>query len=73
MVSRSSMEAKYKALANATAKIQVEDLTSSCILSLVSVNHVFYARTKHIEIDYHFVREQVATKRLDIHFISSAY
>jgi len=67
------MEAKYKALANATAKIQVEDLTSSCILSLVSVNHVFYARTKHIEIDYYFVREQVATKQLDIHFISSAY
>ena len=67
------MEAKYKALANATAKIQVEELTSSCSLSLVSVNHVFYARTKHIEIDYYFVREQVATKQLDIHFISSAY
>ena len=27
--------------------------------------------TKHIEIDYHFVRERVANNRLDIKFISS--
>jgi hypothetical protein len=32
---------------------------------------VLHARTKHIEIDYHFVRERVAQKLLDILFIPS--
>jgi hypothetical protein len=32
---------------------------------------IFHARTKHIEIDYHFVRERVARKELLIKFISS--
>jgi hypothetical protein len=37
----------------------------------LSSNHVFYGRTKHIELDYHFVRERVARKLLQIDFISS--
>src|SRR6266498_1717389 len=86
-VSRSSTESEYKAVANATAElIWVEALlkeigvphTSTLVLwcdnigaTYLSANPVFHARTKHIEIYYHFVRERVAQKLLQIRFISS--
>jgi hypothetical protein len=37
----------------------------------LSVNPVFHARMKHIEVDYHFVRDRVLKKLLKIDFISS--
>jgi len=79
---RSSTEAEYKALANATAEMMLiqkllQELgvqhPSAALLwcdnlgaKYVSENPIFHARTKHIEIDFHFVRERVAQKLLDI-------
>jgi histone deacetylase 1/2 len=86
-VSCSSTEAEYKALANATAElIWVQALLRELRVSLrarpclwcdnlgatyLSANPIFHARTKHIEIDFHFVRERVASKQIEIKFISS--
>jgi histone deacetylase 1/2 len=86
-ISRSSTEAEYKALANATtevlwiqtllmklgvrapraAKLWCDNIGAKYL----SANPVFHARTKHIEVDYHFVRKRVARRLLDIEYVST--
>jgi hypothetical protein len=86
-VSRSSTKAEYKALANATEELmwiqkllhelKVPHPTAARLwcdnigAKYLSKSLVFHARIKHIEIDCHLVREQVARKIVDIRFISS--
>jgi hypothetical protein len=84
-VSRSSTEAEYKAVVNATAEVMwIQTLMKEIGLKYpsmarlwcdnigakyLSANPVFHARTKHIEVDYHFVRERVASNLLQIDYI----
>jgi hypothetical protein len=86
-VSRSSTEAEYKEVANATAElIWIEVLLRELGISLaqspilwcdnlgatyLTANPIFHRRMKHVEVDYHFVRERVASKRLDVRIIST--
>lgn len=52
-----------------SAKIWCDNLGAKYL----SANPVFHARTKHIEVDYHFVRERVSQKLLEIDFVPSGY
>jgi histone deacetylase 1/2 len=86
-VARSSTEAEYKALANGTDEViwlqylltdlQISSASAPIIwcdnlgATYLSTNPVFHARTKHVEVDYHFVRDRVAKKEIQICFISS--
>jgi len=86
-VARSSIEAEYKALADGTAEVLWLRylLTDLCFspssattiwcdnlgATYLSVNPVFHACTKHVEVDYYFVRDRVAKKEIQIHFIPS--
>jgi hypothetical protein len=86
-MSRSSTEAEYKALANAAAEVMwVHKILTELGVphpragrlwchnigaTYLTANPMFHARTKNIEIDFHFVREQVAKKALDVRFIHS--
>lgn len=85
IVSRCSTKTKYKALANATAEVMwIQTLLDELGIhspkaahlwcdnigaTYLSANPIFHARTKHIKMDYHFVREWVAQKLLDIQFV----
>lgn len=86
-VARSNTEAEYKSLANATTElIWIQSLLKElgvyqrrapCLwcdnlgAMYLTANPIFHARKKHIEVDYHFVREQVAAKALEVRFVST--
>ncbi|KAB2624056.1 hypothetical protein D8674_015716 [Pyrus ussuriensis x Pyrus communis] len=85
-VSRSSTEAEYRQLAYTAAELSwfrslFKDLHLHLLLPHIwcdnvssialASNPVFHSRTKHLEVDYHYVREKVVRKQLLIHFICS--
>ena len=89
VVSRSSAEAEYRGVANVVAEaawIRNLLLELHCPLSRATVvfcdnvsamylasNPVQHQRTKHVEIDLHFVRESVAIGHVRVLHVPSAY
>ncbi|KAB2629407.1 hypothetical protein D8674_034202 [Pyrus ussuriensis x Pyrus communis] len=86
-VSRSSAEAEYRALAFACAdtiwilsllhelrlpvRLPVLMHCDNFSATYMAANPVFHARTKHIALDYHFVRERVASGTHRVQFLPS--
>ncbi len=40
---------------------------------LLANNPVYHARTKHIDVHYHFIREKVLAKEIDLIHVSTKY
>lgn len=39
----------------------------------LATNPVFHARTKHVEVDFHFVREKIGLKQLQVRHVPSDF
>lgn len=86
-IARSSTEFEYRALAHATTEITwIRNFLSEIGFPLSGIpvlwcdnlgagafaaNPVFHARTKHIEIDVHYVRDQVLNGNLNVRYVPS--
>jgi histone deacetylase 1/2 len=83
-VSRSSTEAEYRQLAYTAVEISwLRSLFKDLQLSLtcpkiwcdnissisLASNPLFHARTRHLEVDYHYVREKVIRRELEVDYI----
>ncbi|XP_016652444.1 PREDICTED: uncharacterized mitochondrial protein AtMg00810-like [Prunus mume] len=84
-VSRSSMEVEYRALAHCAAKIswirqvlcdlhmlipEAPLLHSDNLSTLaLSANPIFHSRIKHLDVDFHFIRERVQNKDLLVQYV----
>ena len=85
-ISHSSIEAEYRQLAYTAAEISwfrslFKDLGISLTIPLIlcdnissislASNPVFHSRIKHLEVDYHYVREKVIRKELEVRYLST--
>ncbi|CAL9022062.1 unnamed protein product, partial [Prunus brigantina] len=84
-VSRSSTEAEYRALAHCAADIswirqvlcdlqmivpEAPILHSDNLSALaLSANPIFHSRIKHLDVDFHFIRERVQSKDLIVQYV----
>jgi hypothetical protein len=87
-VSLSSTEAEYKALSSATCEavwlrriledVEEKQKGPTCIncdnQSAIKLAHnpVYHARSKHIELQHHFVREKIESKEIDLIYCNTS-
>lgn len=87
VVSRSSAEAEYRSMANVVSELvwiiallkelgnEVEQpavvYSDSKVALQISANPVFHERTKHIEIDCHFIRQKIQARMMRTEHVSS--
>ncbi|RVW79511.1 Retrovirus-related Pol polyprotein from transposon TNT 1-94 [Vitis vinifera] len=87
VVARSSAEAEYRAMALATCELiwlrqllqelrfgkdeQMKLVYDNQVALHIASNPVFHERTKHIEVDYHFIREKIASRCVARSFVNS--
>lgn len=87
IVARSSPKAEYKSLANTTLEIiwvqtLIWELGFSLFLApiiwydnlratLLTTNPIYHCRTKHMDIDFHFLCDRVVSKTLSVEFCIS--
>ena len=86
VVARSSAEAEYRAMTLATCELvwlkqllqellDVTQMTLICdnqVALHINSNPVFHERTKHIEIDCHFIREKILSGDIKTEFVNSS-
>ena len=87
VVARSSAEAEYRAMTLATCELiwlkhllqelrfgkdeQMKLLCANQAVLHILSNPVFHERTKHIEVDCHFIREKIASRCMTTSFVNS--
>ena len=87
VVVRSSVEAEYRAMALATCELiwlrhllqelrfgndeQMKLICDNQVALHIASNPVFHERTKHVEVDYHFIREKIALGCMATSFVNS--
>jgi hypothetical protein len=84
-VARSSAEAKYHSMASTTCELKwIKEVLSSLGVSHsmpiqlycdsqatlhIAKNHVFHGRTKHIDVDCHFIRDEILRHNLQPSYV----
>ena len=87
VVARSSAEAEYRAMILATCELiwlkhllqelrfgkdeQMKLICDNQAALHISFNPIFHERTKHIEVDCHFIREKIASGCMTTSFVNS--
>jgi hypothetical protein len=87
VVARSSAETEYRVMASSASELILikqlladMDIETQNLMKIfcdnqaaihIASNPIFHERTKHIEVDYHFIRENVQSKEIETPYVKS--